>query len=104
MGALMLLASYGLSVSLPVHLTVEWPMRGYAILSWPCLVLALNAGLGWSAMVAGLLLSVGLMLASLPLYQPVDAGVARRWLPRGFFLNAYVVHLLVLTVVSWFVH
>jgi hypothetical protein len=99
----MLLTSYGLSVSLPDHIAAEWLVRGYAILSWPCLVLALNAGLGSRAMVAGLLLSVGLMLASLPLYQPVDVAVARRWLPRGFFLNAYVAHLLVLAVVGWFV-
>jgi len=57
----------------------------------PVLVLMLNAELGGTMMLAGLLLPALLILGTLPLATAFNQ---RRLLPREFFLLAYVVHLL----------
>lgn len=100
-GTLLLLASYGLCVSLPAYATHDWPVRGLSIVAWPLLTLALNAGLGLTMMLAGLLLPTLLILGSLPLAQSHLAVNGRRLLPRGFFLQAYVAHLLALGLAGW---
>ena len=100
-GALLLLASYGLCVVLPAYVTHDWPVRGLSIVAWPLLTLALNAGLGLTMMLAGLLLPTGLILGALPLAQSHLVVNGRRLLPRGFFLQAYVAHLLALGLSGW---
>jgi type-F conjugative transfer system pilin acetylase TraX len=100
-GVLVLLASYGLCVILPVYVTADWPVRGLAIVAWPLLVLMLNADLSVTMMLAGLLLPALLVLGSLPLAAAGDASNQRRLLPRGFFLYGYVGHLLALAVIAW---
>ncbi|HAT4519023.1 TPA: F-pilin acetylation protein TraX [Serratia marcescens] len=100
-GVLLLLASYGLCVSLPGYVTAVWPVRGLAIVAWPLLVLMLNAELGGTMMLVGLLLPALLILGTLPLARPFNQ---RRLLPRGFFLYGYVGHLLVLALIAWLVH
>ncbi|MDM1819078.1 TraX family protein (plasmid) [Serratia marcescens] len=100
-GVLVLLASYGLCVSLPGYVTAVWPVRGLAIVAWPLLVLMLNAKLGGTMMLIGLLLPALLILGTLPL---ATAFHQRRLLPRGFFLYGYVGHLLVLALIAWLVH
>lgn len=100
-GTLLLLASYGLCVSLPAYVTHDWPVRGLSIVAWPLLTLALNAGLGLTMMLAGLLLPTLLILGSLPLAQSHLAVNGRRLLPRGFFLQAYMAHLLALGLAGW---
>lgn len=100
-GVLLLLASYGLCVSLPGYVTAVWPVRGLAIVAWPLLVLMLNAELGGTMMLAGLLLPALLILGTLPVATAFNR---RRLLPRGFFLYGYVGHLLVLALIAWLVH
>ncbi|EMH7336569.1 TraX family protein [Serratia ureilytica] len=100
-GVLLLLASYGLCVSLPGYVTAVWPVRGLAIVAWPLLVLMLNAELGGTMMLAGLLLPALLILGTLPLATAFNR---RRLLPRAFFLYGYVGHLLVLALIAWLVH
>ena len=100
-GILVLLASYGLCVSLPGYVTAVWPVRGLAIVAWPLLVLMLNAELGGTMMLAGLLLPALLILGTLPLATAFNQ---RRLLPRGFFLYGYVGHLLMLALLAWLVH
>ncbi|ALL40431.1 TPA: F-pilin acetylation protein TraX [Serratia marcescens] len=89
-GVLVLLASYGLCVSLP----------GYVTAVWPLLVLMLNAELGGTMMLTGLLLPALLILGTLPLARAFNQ---RRLLPRGFFLFGYVGHLLMLALIAWLV-
>ncbi|HHP7837661.1 TPA: TraX family protein [Serratia marcescens] len=97
-GVLLLLASYGLCVSLPGYVTAVWPVRGLAIVAWPLLVLMLNAELGGTMMLTGLLLPALLILGTLPLATAFNR---RRLLPRGFFLFGYVGHLLMLALIAW---
>lgn len=99
-GVLVLLASYGLCVSLPGYETAVWPVRGLTIIAWPILVLMLNAELGGTMMLTGLLLPALLILGSLPLPTAFNQ---RRLLPRGFFLFGYVGHLLMLALIAWLV-
>lgn len=99
-GVLMLLASYGLCVYLPGYVTAVWPVRGLAIVAWPLLALMLNAELGGTMMLAGLLLPALLILGTLPLAMTFSQ---RRLLPRGFFLYGYVGHLLILALLAWLV-
>lgn len=89
-GVLVLLASYGLCVSL----------QGYVTAVWPLLVLTLNAELDGTMMLAGLLLPALLILGTLPLATTFNQ---RRLLPRGFFLYGYVGHLLMLALIAWLV-
>lgn len=103
-GVLVLLASYGLCVSLPGYVTTVLPVRGLFIISWPLSVLMLNADLPVSMMLAGLMLPALLIMGSFPLAVPGVQGNHRRRLPRGFFLYGYVGHLLVLAVIAWWVH
>ncbi|HED2503892.1 TPA: F-pilin acetylation protein TraX [Serratia marcescens] len=96
-GILVLLASYGLCVSLPGYVTAVCPVRGLAIVAWPLLVLMLNAELGGTMMLAGLLLPALFILGTLPLASAFNQ---RRLLPRGFFLYGYVGHLLILALIA----
>lgn len=95
-GTLLLLASYGLCITLPAYATHDWPVRGLSIVAWPLLALDLNAEQGLTMMLAGLLLPTLLILSSLPLVLSHTTINGRRLLLRGFFLQAYVAHLLVL--------
>lgn len=99
-GILLLLASYGLCVTLPEYVTTICPVRGLSIVTWPLLVLMLNAELSVSLMLAGLMLPAMLILGTLPLAMSINQ---RRLLPRGFFLYGYVGHLLVLALLAWLV-
>lgn len=102
-GVLVLLASYGLCVSLPGYVTTVWPVRGLSIISLPLSVLMLNADLPVSLMLAGLVLPALLIMGSFPLAVPGVQGNHRRLLPRGFFLYGYVGHLLMLALLAWLV-
>ncbi|WP_193161029.1 TraX family protein [Serratia ureilytica] len=102
-GILVLLASYGLCVSLPGYVTTVWPVRGLSIISWPLSVLMLNADLPVSMILAGLVLPALLIMGSFPLAVPGVQGNHRRLLPRGFFLYGYVGHLLMLALFAWLV-
>jgi type-F conjugative transfer system pilin acetylase TraX len=99
-GVLVLLASYGLCISLPGYVTAVWPVRGLSIISWPLSVLMLNIELNVSMMLAGLMLPALLIMGALPLAAPGVRDNQRRRLPRGFFLYGYVGHLLMLALIA----
>ncbi|CNI64750.1 type-F conjugative transfer system pilin acetylase TraX [Yersinia aleksiciae] len=97
-GILMLGASYLLFAD------VSAKARGQAMLLWPFMVVLLNVSLGSVAMLAGLALSLFVLLTSLPLYQPHAPYSQTRLLPRNFFTQVYVIHLLALALIAWFFH
>lgn len=99
-GGALLLASYGLCVTLPPTVSEAGWLRGLAIVSWPILTLRLNTGLGHSMMLSGLLLPTLLIAGALAgvAISPLDP--QRRLLTPGFFLQAYVAHLLALGLVA----
>lgn len=99
-GLLLLLASYGLCVTLPPTVSEAGGLRGLAIVSWPILALRLNAGLGHSMMLSGLLLPTLLIAGALAVVALCPLDPQRRLLKAGFFLQAYVGHLLALGLVA----
>lgn len=99
-GLLLLLASYGLSVTLPPTASEAGGLRGLAIVSWPILTLRLNTGLGHSMMLSGLLLPTLLIAGAQAVVAISPLNPQRRLLKPGFFLQAYVAHLLALGLVA----
>ncbi|PVZ84202.1 type-F conjugative transfer system pilin acetylase TraX [Serratia sp. S1B] len=97
-GILMLGTSYLLFAD------VSAKTRGQAMLLWPFMVVLLNVSLGSAAMLGGLALSLFVLLASLPLYQPEVPYSQKRLLPRNFFAQVYVIHLLALALIAWLLH
>lgn len=87
-------------VTLPPTVSEAGGLRGLAIVSWPILTLRLNAGLGHSMMLSGLLLPTLLIAGALAVVAISSLDPQRRLLKAGFFPQAYVAHLLALGLVA----
>lgn len=96
-GVVMLLMSYLLFAQ-----DVTAKTRGSAMLVWPFAVFIMNQAMGWMGMLAGLFISLAVLITSLPLYQPHDPASQKRLFPRGFFVEFYVAHLAVLGLIVLF--
>lgn len=96
-GIVMLLMSYLLFAE-----NVSARTRGSAMLVWPFAVVIMNHAMGWMGMLAGLFISLAVLMTSLPLYQPHDPASQKRLFPKGFFVEFYVAHLAVLGLIVLF--
>ncbi|CAK8742668.1 hypothetical protein SODG_005921 [Sodalis praecaptivus] len=71
-------------VTLPPTVSEAGGLRGLAIVSWPILTLRLNAGLGHSMMLSGLLLPTLLIAGALAVVAISSLDPQRRLLKAGF--------------------